>query len=46
MRAAYRRSSGDPRQIYVVRATDPLKPELFHLDASTPAAMALAEGSN
>lgn len=37
-------ATGDPRQIYVVRATDPLKPELFHLDASTPAAMALAEG--
>jgi polysaccharide export outer membrane protein len=36
--------SGDPRQIYVVRASDPLKPEIFHLDASTPAAMALAEG--
>ena len=37
-------ATGDPRQIYVVRATDPLKPEIFHLDAATPAAMALAEG--
>jgi len=37
-------ATGDPRQIFVIRATDPLKPEIFHLDAATPAAMALAEG--
>ncbi|MDQ3058638.1 MAG: polysaccharide biosynthesis/export family protein [Pseudomonadota bacterium] len=55
-------TSGDPRQIYVVRsrsgdkptaadilaggaaANAPTTPEIFHLDARTPAAYALAEG--
>ena len=36
--------NGDPRQIFVIRVTDPLKPEIFHLDASSPVAMALADG--
>lgn len=37
--------SGDPRQIFVVRAGGKAeKPEIYHLDASTPAAYALAEG--
>ena len=49
-------ASGDPRQIYVVRsrsgnsaaaaapAGDTAMPEIYHLDASTPVAYALAEG--
>jgi polysaccharide export outer membrane protein len=37
-------TSGDPRQIYVIRVTDPLKPEIFHLDAASPVALALADG--
>ena len=37
-------ASGDPRQIYVVRVTDPLKPEIYHLDAASPVALALADG--
>lgn len=37
-------TSGDPRQIYVVRVTDPLKPEIYHLDAASPVALALADG--
>ena len=37
-------SSADPRQIYVFRVTNPLKPEIYHLDATSPAAFALAEG--
>ena len=37
-------TSGDPRQVYVVRATADDKPEIFHLDASSPVAYALAEG--
>jgi len=50
-------TSGNPRQIYVVRsrsgdragqvatgATTPSMPEIYHLDASSPAAYALAEG--
>jgi polysaccharide export outer membrane protein len=36
-------NSGDPRQIYVVR-TQADKPEIFHLDAKSPMAYALAEG--
>ncbi len=51
-------TSGDPRQIYVVRsrsgdgaavadanaAATPTTPEIYHLDANSPAAYALAEG--
>ena len=53
-------TSGDPRQIYVVRsrngdsgafasvdassAVTPTTPEIYHLDANSPAAYALAEG--
>jgi polysaccharide export outer membrane protein len=36
--------SGDPRQIYVVRSDEGAAPTIFHLDASSPAAYALAEG--
>jgi polysaccharide export outer membrane protein len=36
--------SGDPRQVYVIRSTDPLKPEIYHLDTSSPVAIALADG--
>ena len=36
--------SGDPRQIYVVRNDATGRPEIYHLDAGTPAAYALAEG--
>lgn len=36
--------SGDPRQIYVVRSVPDGQPEIYHLDARTPAAYALAEG--
>jgi polysaccharide export outer membrane protein len=37
-------ATGDPRQIYVVRAANTENPEIFHLDAQSPAAFALAEG--
>ena len=38
-------TSGDPRQIFVVRTTQSTThPQVFHLDASTPVAFALAEG--
>ena len=44
-------ASGDPRQIYVVRSrsgdgasTGNSQPEIYHLNASTPVAYALAEG--
>jgi polysaccharide export outer membrane protein len=38
-------TSGDPRQIYVVRAkVDGSAPEIYHLDAHSAAAYALAEG--
>ncbi|MBH2018621.1 MAG: polysaccharide biosynthesis/export family protein [Burkholderiales bacterium] len=53
-------TSGDPRQIYIVRSRNgdssvvtstvagntamPTTPEIYHLDASTPTAYALAEG--
>ncbi|MDT6962746.1 MULTISPECIES: polysaccharide biosynthesis/export family protein [unclassified Cupriavidus] len=36
--------TSDPRQIYVVRRHDSGRPEVFHLDAASPVAMALAEG--
>jgi polysaccharide export outer membrane protein len=36
--------SGDPRQIFVIRAASTFEPEIYHLDASSPAAFALAEG--
>jgi polysaccharide export outer membrane protein len=35
--------SGDPRQIYVVRNAAVGKPEVYHLDAASPVALALAE---
>jgi len=35
---------GDPRQIFVVRASNSDTPEIYHLDAQSPAAFALAEG--
>jgi len=37
-------TSADPRQIYVVRAKSGNGPDIFHLDASSPVAYALAEG--
>jgi polysaccharide export outer membrane protein len=37
-------ASGDPRQIFVVRAANTEQPEIYHLDARSPAAFALAEG--
>jgi len=37
-------NSGDPRQIFVVRAASTDRPEIYHLDARSPAAFALAEG--
>ncbi|WP_232076762.1 polysaccharide biosynthesis/export family protein [Variovorax sp. PBL-H6] len=37
-------TTGNPRQIYVVRAAAAGAPEIFHLDASAPVAYALAEG--
>jgi polysaccharide biosynthesis/export protein len=37
-------TSGDPRQIYVVRSAPSGQPEIYHLDASSPVAYALAEG--
>jgi len=36
--------SGDPRQIFVIRAANRAQPEIYHLDAHSPAAYALAEG--
>jgi len=36
--------SGNPRQIYVIRAQQPTQPQIFHLDAQSPVAYALAEG--
>lgn len=36
--------SGDPRQIFVVRATNTDVPEIYHLDASSPTALAMTEG--
>lgn len=37
-------TSGDPKQIYVVRSQNGQNPQIFHLDASSPTAYALAEG--
>jgi polysaccharide export outer membrane protein len=37
-------TSGDPRQVFVVRPTNLEKPEIYHLDISSPLALALAEG--
>jgi polysaccharide export outer membrane protein len=36
--------SGDPRQIFVIRAANRAQPEIYHLDAHSPTAYALAEG--
>jgi polysaccharide export outer membrane protein len=36
--------SGDPRQVFVIRPTDPTQPQIFHLDVSNPLSLALAEG--
>ncbi|HEY5994374.1 MAG TPA: polysaccharide biosynthesis/export family protein [Gallionellaceae bacterium] len=36
-------SSGNPRQVYVVRRAADKKPEVYHLDAASPVALALAE---
>lgn len=36
--------TSDPRQIYVVRKHPAGRPEVFHLDARSPVALALAEG--
>ncbi len=36
-------TSGDPKQIYIVRAANTDKPEIYHLDARSPAAFVLAE---
>lgn len=36
--------SGDAQQVYVVRGNAANQPVVYHLDASTPSAMALAEG--
>lgn len=37
-------SSADPRQIYVVRGANDRHPLVYHLDAASPVALALAEG--
>lgn len=37
-------ASGDPRQIFVVRAANTEQPEIYHLDARSPTAFAMAEG--
>jgi polysaccharide export outer membrane protein len=37
-------ASADPSQIYVVRKGVAEQPEIYHLDARSPAAYALAEG--
>jgi polysaccharide export outer membrane protein len=36
--------TGNPKQVYVVRATDPTKPEIFHIDVTSPVFLALADG--
>jgi polysaccharide export outer membrane protein len=36
--------SGDPRQIFVIRAANQAQPEIYHLDAHSPTAYAMAEG--
>lgn len=37
-------TTGDPKQVYVVRAVPDGEPEIFHLDAGSAVAYALAEG--
>lgn len=37
-------TSGNPRQIFVVRAANTDTPEIYHLNAQSPTAFALAEG--
>jgi len=37
-------TTGDPKQVYVVRAVPEGQAEIFHLDASSPMAYALSEG--
>lgn len=37
-------TTANPGQIYVIRKKDSGSPEIFHLDGTTPAAMAVAEG--
>lgn len=37
-------TSADPRQIFVVRTQNPDQPEIYHLDAKSPVAYAVAEG--
>ena len=36
--------SGDPRQIFVIRAANRAQPDIYHLDAHSPSAYAMAEG--
>lgn len=36
--------SGNPRQVFVLRTRNPERPEIYHLDAHSPVAYALAEG--
>lgn len=36
--------SADPRQVFIIRAANTEKPEIYHLDARSPFAFALAEG--
>ena len=36
--------SGEPRQIYVIRAANQEQPEVYHLDANSATAYAMAEG--
>lgn len=37
-------ASGDPRQVFVVRGTDPTRPVIYHIDVTSPAFLALADG--
>ena len=37
-------SSGNPRQVFVIRAGNAPKPQIFHVDASTPLAFAMTQG--
>ncbi|WP_235850680.1 polysaccharide biosynthesis/export family protein [Paraburkholderia piptadeniae] len=39
-------ASGDASQVYVVRRQDGADPTVFHLDATSPTAMAIADGFN
>jgi polysaccharide export outer membrane protein len=36
--------TGNPKQVYVVRATDPTRPTIYHIDVSSPLFLALADG--